>query len=431
MKEEIRSALLEGYTIPIRDALWGHIYLTPGLASIIESSPFMRLNRIMQLGPACRVYPGATHTRASHSIGVYHLARRLLAHLAEEAADEWLSFCGVKSFLCAALLHDLGHFPYTHSLKELPLEEHEVLTGRLILSEPVKSLVTEAGADPAFTAAIVDSSLPGGNGSRMELAFYRKLLSGSMDPDKLDYLCRDARYCGVPYGAQDVDFILSRLHPHPERGVDIDSRGITAVESLLFSKYLMYQAVYWHRSVRSATAMVKKALFWGLESGNVTGDELYNLDDQGLFTLAEQKAQPLFSLVDLVRNGRLFLTAAEIPFDEKAHSKLLSLSDRFRQEEALAGEYSNLFGKKLGGDSIIIDLPEPISFDSGLFVADENCFFSAGSSVLTGSLLDTFVRSLRIIRVFIDPRYEDDLKSHRDETSRNEILNITKKWLNL
>ena len=122
MKNDVRSALLEGYTEPIRDVLWGHIYLTPALAALTGSPPFMRLHRIMQLGPALRVYPGATHTRASHSIGVYHLARRLLSHLAEEGADKWLSPEGVKSFLCAALLHDLGHFPYTHSLKELPLE---------------------------------------------------------------------------------------------------------------------------------------------------------------------------------------------------------------------------------------------------------------------------------------------------------------------
>ena len=157
MKSNVHTALLEGYTEPIRDALWGHIYLTPALAALTGSLPFMRLHRILQLGPAYRVYPGATHTRASHSIGVYHLARRLLIHLAEEGADEWLSPVGIKSFFCAALLHDLGHFPFTHSLKELPLEEHEVLTAKLIESDPVKSLVAAAGGDPKFAAAIVDT----------------------------------------------------------------------------------------------------------------------------------------------------------------------------------------------------------------------------------------------------------------------------------
>ena len=424
MKNKAHSALLEAYTEPIRDALWGHIYLTPGLAAITASPPFMRLHRIMQLGPTLRVYPGATHSRASHSIGVYHLARRLLLQLVEEGADRWLSPEGVKSFLCAALLHDLGHFPYTHSLKELPLIEHEVLTGNLICSEPIKSLVAAAGGDPYFSAAIVDSSLAGKEGG--ELDFFRKLLSGSLDPDKLDYLSRDARYCGVPYGVQDVDFILSRLHPNPVRGVDIDSRGICGVESLLFSKYLMYRTVYWHRMVRSATAMVKKALLGALESGIVAAEELYNLDDQGLFTLAAQHNYPLFSLLDSVKNGRLFSVAAEIPFEEEAHKVLFSLSERSRMEEELTAEISGILGKTLGAGAVIIDLPEPISFECGLFINDENCFFGAGSTVFKGNIVDTLVKSLRIIRIFLDPRYEEETKSCKER-----ILQITKKWLQL
>jgi len=436
MKNEVHTALLESYTEPIRDALWGHIYLTPALAALTESLPFMRLHRILQLGPAHRVYPGATHTRASHSIGVYHLARRLLIHLAEEGADEWLSPTGIKSFLCAALLHDLGHFPFTHSLKELPLEEHETLTGKLIINEPVKSLVAAAGGDPYFTAAIVDTTNrsfnrrlkaeSGSEGEGAELHFYRRLLSGSLDPDKLDYLSRDGQYCGVPYGAQDVDFILSRLHPNLERGVDIDSRGIPGVESLLFSKYLMYRAVYWHHSVRSATAMVKKALLSALESGIITGEELYNLDDQELFALTKERAYPLFSLVDAVQNGRLFISAAEIPFDEKIYGKAFTLSGRSGMEESLAAELSSFFGKSLTSDTLIIDLPEPISFESGLFVTDENCFFSESSSAFKSGLIDAFVKSLRIIRIFIDPCHEELIKLHREE-----ILNITEKWVQL
>jgi len=433
MKNDTRSALMDGYTEPVRDALWGHIYLTPALAAITASSPFMRLHRIMQLGPTLRVYPGATHSRASHSIGVYHLARRLLLHLAEEGADSWLSPEGVKSFLCAALLHDLGHFPYTHSLKELPLKEHEVLTGDLICREPLKSLIAAAGGDPYFSAAIVDTSLSGeGYG---ELGFFRKLLSGSLDPDKLDYLSRDARYCGVPYGIQDVDFILSRLHPDPARGADIDSRGIPGVESLLFSKYLMYRTVYWHRMVRSATAMVKKALLGGLESGIIAAEELYNLDDQGLFALAAQRDYPLFSLLDSVKNGRLFSIAAEIPFDEEAHKAMISLPERSRMEEELASEISaeisakissGGLGNMLGPEALILDLPEPISFECGLFVKDEKCFFSASTSVFKGSMIDHFVKSLRVIRVFVDPRYEEKIGNCREG-----ILQITQKWLQL
>jgi len=428
MKENIRSALFDDYSEPIRDPLWGHIYLSPGLLALTESAPFMRLHRIMQLGPTYRIYPGATHTRAAHSIGVYNLARRLIIHLAEKGAGEWLTPTGLKSFLAAALLHDLGHFPYTHSLKELPLREHEELTAKLILESPLKELVERAGADPGFTAAIVDNGMESGD---KEILFYRRLLSGSLDPDKLDYLSRDGRYCGVPYGAQDVDFIFSRLHPHPGRGVDIDSRGIPGIESLLFSKYLMYRTIYWHRGVRSATAMVKKAILFGLEAGHIKGEELYHLDDQGLYNLAERQSHPIFKLVENVRNGLLYETAAEIHFDEKIHGNLPDLGRRSGMEEALAEELKGLFNKGIHGmdikpENIIIDLPEPISFESTLFVNDENTYFPDSSSAFKTSLMEGFVNSLRIIRIFIDPQFTDIIR-----TEREEILHISEKWLKM
>jgi hypothetical protein len=417
MHNDVWASLREGYTEPIRDVLWGHIYLKPAMAALTNSPPFTRLSRIYQLGPAFGVYPGATHTRASHSIGVYHLARRLLINLAERGAESWLTAEGVNSFLCAALLHDLGHFPYTHSLKELPLRSHEELTAALIQTEPLKGLVSAAGGDPALTAAIVDTGLAGADPAP---TFYRKLLSGVLDPDKLDYLTRDARYCGVPYGAQDVDFIYSRLQPHRERGVDIDSRGIPSVESILFSKYLMYRTVYWHRSVRSATAMIKKALLGGLRDGAITTEELYGLDDQGLFTLMASRSHPLFPLAGQVREGRLFTAIAEFPFDPVLHRGLEDIQNRFRYEEALATELSAP-GKTIRPGEIVIDLPEPVSFETGLFISDESCYYEQSSGAIKAETVRNFIKSLRIIRIFVDRTCEDRVNSYYN---LDEILHI-------
>jgi hypothetical protein len=171
--------------------------------------------------------------------------------------------------------------------------------------------------------------------------------------------------------------------------------------------------------------MVKKALLGGLESGVITGADLYNLDDQGLFTLTLERACPLFGLVDSVRNNRLFVVAAEIPFEEKARD-MLHITERSRMEKSLSAELLPLLGNDLDGSSVIIDLPEPVSFESGLFVTDENRFFSAGSSVLKSDLLDAFAKSIRIIRVFVDPRYEAEVKIHREG-----ILQIVGKWFQI
>jgi hypothetical protein len=424
---DIYAALQRGYTDPIRDGLWGHIYLTPELAALTKSEPFMRLSRILQLGPAYAVYPGATHTRAAHSIGVYHLARRILIDLANRGAASWLSPSGAVSFLCAALLHDLGHFPYTHSLKELPLARHEALTAELILREPLRSLVAKTGADPALTAAIVDTGPGVGGEPEGELDFYRSLLSGTLDPDKLDYLNRDARYCGVPYGSQDVDFILSRLHPSRDKGVMIDGKGIPSVESILFSKYLMYRAVYWHPTVRSATGMIKKALMGGLEDGVLSPGDLYDLDDAGLFALLAGRSHPLFPLAAEVRLGRFFTPVAELPFDEAAHRNLLDIRRRFRYEQALAAELS-LPGKPLPQEALVIDIPEPVSFETGLYVSDEDCDFSESSSIFKPAMVDNLVKSLRIIRIFVDPRYENRVKL---PSRLKEILHNAEKWISL
>jgi len=418
----IQAVLSEGFTCPVRDVLWGHIYFTPELAALANSDPFKRLHRILQLGPVYHVYPGATHTRASHSMGVYHLGRRLLQNLVERGMANRISREGAMSFLCACLLHDLGHFPYTHSLKELSLRSHESLTGAIILADPVKSLVGNCGADPALTAAIIDRELAGNSGNT-ELLFYRKLLSGCFDPDKLDYLNRDARYCGVPYGAQDVDFILSRLIPSPERGIDIDSRLIPNVEAILFAKYLMYRTVYWHRQVRAATSMIKKALLEGLESKVIAGEELYGLDDQGLFTLLREKTGN--TLAEAVWKGNFYTVAAEIPFIEADHACLRDINRRSRYEEQLAEEFRRA-GIPLRGDDLIIDVPETVSFETGLFVLDEQCGFAESSSAFKTEILDSFVNTLYTIRIFVNPDFSQKIET---TPKLSDIIKKDKLWL--
>jgi len=277
----------------------------------------------------------------------------------------------------------------------------------------VKSLVGKCGADPSLTAAIIDRELPAGGNT--ELLFYRKLLSGCFDPDKFDYLNRDARYCGVPYGVQDVDFILARLIPSPERGVDIDSRLIPNVEAILFAKYLMYRTVYWHRQVRAATSMIKKALINGLESGLIKGGELYALDDQGLFALLRERTSGLGdrpgterslvnSLAEAVHEGRLYVVAEEIPFNEADHAHLRDISRRSRYEERLAEELRRR-GVSLSSGDLIIDVPEPVSFETGLFVIDERCGFPESSSAFKAETLNSFVKTLYTIRVFVNPEF--------------------------
>ena len=247
----------------VRDPVWGDIHFDDPLQALIRTAPFQILDGIRQLGPVAYVYPGATHSRRAHSLGVYYLARRLALSLLERGQIPHATVEGLRSFLVSALCHDLGHYPFAHSLKELPLAPHEALAGDLVSQEPLRSAILDCGADPEQVAAIIDRdrSHPGDG----ETLLYRRFLSGVLDPDKIDYLTRDAYFCGVPYGIQDADYIVRRVLVD-EGDLAVDERGEMSVEAVLFSKYQMYRSVYWHPSVRSATAMVKKSVLLPLMS---------------------------------------------------------------------------------------------------------------------------------------------------------------------
>jgi len=407
------SAAHGGGLHAIRDPIWGHIYLDDALYDATKTPPFIRLSDIKQLGPAHLVYPGATHTRASHSIGVYYVAHRLIHSLTNRGASSLVTQTGEKSFLAAALFHDIGHFPYTHSLKELPLKAHETLSAEIILSEPIKSLIGKAGGNPYMSAAIIDTREPSDN----ETQFFRSLLSGVLDPDKIDYLNRDAFFCGVPYGAQDADFILSKLIPDKEHGVCLDSDGILSVEHVLFSKYLMYRSVYWHRQVRAATAMMKKSVFAALTQGLLSEEALYSFDDKGIFlalTSQASGAQASCMLAQSIRDGQIFPIVYEIPFDSKNpfHTLLEDIAERTEVEAQLAEKLSLPF------EHVVIDVPERISFESTLPILDAKptqTAFSQSSTVFEKSTVALFSQKLRKIRCAIKlpqnhPRYDSRIE---------------------
>ncbi len=402
------------FSEPVRDPVWRHIWLTPELRDITRSEPFLRLYRIKQLGPTELVYPGASHSRASHSLGVYHVALRMLRALIARGADSWVTAEGCASFLAAALLHDLGHFPFTHSLKELPLEDHEALTARAMLADPLKSLIAASGANPEMAAAIVCKESIGTSGSSTggalaassgEVVFFRKILSGVLDPDKLDYLNRDAYYCGVPYGIQDTDFILSCVMPDQARGIAIDRKAIMSVESVLFSKYLMYRSVYWHPKVRIATAMMKKAIYAALEGKLIEPETLYSQDDAGIYSLLDSLDFPEGALGSDIRSRRFYSIVAERSFeaDRPAFAALEDLTARAAAERRIAEFLSLRLAQPVSATEVLIDVPERITFESDLFIRDEGAPFSESSTVFSREVVARFTASLRMVRLAVHP----------------------------
>jgi len=391
-------------TEPVRDPLWKHIYLFKPFLRIFEEAPVQKLGGIKQLGPTHLVYPGATHTRLNHSLGVYHLAKRIMHQFIPYPIGAELTQEGLTAFLCAALLHDLGHYPFAHSLKELPVSDHEELTGKIIRETSLYRLIREeAKTDPEMVAAIVDETLP--DQGSTEVRFYRQILSGVLDPDKLDYLNRDAYFCGVPYGIQDVDFIIGQLEPSRESGMVLKAKGLPAVENILFSKYLMYRTIYWHKTVRIATAMIKKAVYSALTEGVIKEQDLYGLDDQEFYTAFSPSKYSVFSLIHNVKARRLYKCVAEIDYSEEnpTHRRLSGLKERTKEEARIAEHISAEIGVKVGPEEVILDIPEPISLEIDLSVAYDRQIipYPDSGTVFKKPVVDGFTKVLRKIRLIV------------------------------
>ena len=410
-------AYLSGdFTESVRDPLWKDIGLSPAFKQLFRCKAMQKLGRIKQLGPTFHLYPGAVHTRLSHSLGVFHVARLMLLALLRSwvNGDNGCPFShvGIQSFLSAAMLHDLGHFPYAHALKELALREHEQLAAQIIGRDiAIRKILTDGiGASVEYVQAIIDESIPCNN---PEISFYRALLSGTLDPDKLDYLSRDAFFCGVPYGMQDASYIISRIRYLPPGIPAIPISAIGAVEHLLFSKYLMYQNVYWHHSTRSATAMIKKALHLAIGEQVIKHEDLYDLDDESFFLLESSHAGFLpFKLLSLVRENSLYHAHEQIRFNKNnpLHRSCLELSDRKILEEAL---FKMLVrdNPSLQKHEIIIDVPEQVSFEATIpiILSDGSIQpFSEADELFKSSVVEAFTSSLRKIRVFAPPALDSE-----------------------
>ena len=275
----------------VRDPLWNTIRLDPSAVRIIDTAEFQRLRYIRQLGLAYLVYPGATHTRFDHALGVYHLARWALGLLGDRGELDRVDPVDCRLVPYAALLHDVGHYPFSHALEELGEElipaDHEQLAERFLLSDGIRGALEELAPD---APSRIGEMIRGGSGSPLQ-----GLVSGSLDLDKIEYLRRDARFCGVPYGEVDVDRLLHALTllDDPETGrteIGIHEKGLSALESLLFSKYQMFRNVYWHHAVRAATALYKRLVQDALRGGVVSAEALVGQSDERLLTILELRA---------------------------------------------------------------------------------------------------------------------------------------------
>ena len=277
----------------IRDPLWGNVRVDEDAAEILDAPQFQRLRRVKQLGFAHLVYPGGVHNRFLHALGVYHLVSRAISFLERDGHLEALTAEDIAELpivRLGALLHDVGHYAFSHAVEELGPRaipgDHEEIAARFMAADPIRRVLERHGPD---AAARISALIRGQSGHPLQ-----GLISGSLDLDKIDYLRRDSLFCGVPYGAVDVDRLLPALTiarqgaGHPLE-LAVSEKGLSALETLLFSKYQMFRNVYWHHAVRAATLTFVRLVQTALDSGLLSPEDLAGPSDEELLSLIDQR----------------------------------------------------------------------------------------------------------------------------------------------
>ncbi len=389
---------------------------TPRVRALVDTAEFQRLRQITQLGLASRVYPGATHTRFEHALGVFHNALRYLLQLGKDRRfRETVDVHQAEVLLAAALLHDLGHWPFCHPIEDMALPDlppHEEFAAEHLAEgrELADVLRREWNIEPREVLEVLAPRAGSKNSKALRLL--RSILSGPIDIDKMDYLDRDSLHAGVPYG-RNFDrnrLVQSLVTNEAGDGLAIGSKGKTAAELMVFARYVMFSEVYWHHAVRSATTMFARAFF----------DLHRDLDLRAFFQLSESETIDMLrqrakgSSAERLIEGlfgpkrRLYKRVAEFSLyqSREIYELLARKPFGFLVERAarLAERLSSALGEPIAATDILIDAPPPdleIEFDVEIFYEKEAVYrpleeVSPVVKALARTQFDDYVKRVRI-----------------------------------
>jgi HD superfamily phosphohydrolase len=360
----------------VRDAVWGDIPLYRQELALIDSAVVQRLRRIRQLGPLMWVFPGANHTRFEHALGVMHLARVLIMQLRAQPSFPKASATDLRVLVAAALLHDVGHYPFSHALEDVErpcsLPDHADVGAALVRGPLAPILRQQWRVDPERVAALVAATRAGAAATLPGIdGLWLRVVSGAVDVDRLDFLRRDALFANVPYGIVDVQRILASLRVWQDGEsprLSLDEKGIGPLQSLIFGRFLMYGNVYWHHTSRIITRMIVRAVEDALEHGDLRADELTHLDDATLLDRLRgaRRHRLAWRLVHRVERRDLYKRAVEVRPTDPLFDPLVEVQrrpgGRLAAEAALTAWASSATGRAIPADGLWLDLPQQRSF---------------------------------------------------------------------
>jgi len=343
---------MRGYWGEIKDPVHGYVYVTEAEKEIIDSYPVQRLHRLRQLAGAEFVYPGANHTRFEHSIGVMYLGGclsenpNLSKHLSEEE---------IQTIRIAALLHDVGHGPFSHVFEHLLVKflnkTHEDMTTWIIQESELSDIIKGLGYDPSVVGKLAVGSL-----NKPGKAFIDQIIQSSVDVDKLDFVIRDTYHTGAEYGYVDV-FRLIHMLDLLDENLAVDLGALSALESFMLARLESFKSIYFHRVGRAAQIMIAMAMEKAKDELGLVDfqspEEYLGFNDYTVWAMLRKCEESRKIMEDLERR-KLLKCAYDRTFHvkEKTMTSILSVEEiRSQMRDKIASEAG------VETQSVVIDVP--------------------------------------------------------------------------
>ena len=396
----------------IADPIHKFIRFTDLEKKIIDSSVFQRLRRIKQLAGAHLVYPSAQHSRFEHSLGTMHVAGLAGDHLFSLGVIDKES---IQELRVASLLHDIGHGPFSHlfeeALKVTGNKNHETLGADIIRKTELHDILSAFG----YSAKTI-SEISFGNS---KVKFKNEIISGSLSADLMDYLPRDGFFTGVEYGKVDYNRIINSFRVTDKQSLALDISSFYSFESMIISRFEMFRAVYFHKTVRSAEVMLLHSILLSSQELNLAGlslnDYLKLTDDSILWMMSSTQNNKIAR--EMISNylERKLLKCVYERFIRKRDNYTKLNRDKIEELRLKIARLANIDERKIFLDTYGISLvplaPNKKEMKSILLVSEDEFFKQPVSNL---PLVNSITGYLDMIRVYTN---------HKD---RKNITNISK-----
>ena len=344
--------MTKAYWGEIKDPVHGYVYISGEERDIVDSYPMQRLRRLRQLAGSEYVYPGANHTRFEHCVGVMYLAGKVLEnpHISSLVTDEEVDMCRI-----AALLHDVGHGPFSHVFEQLLIKElektHEDITSWIVEKSEVGDKLSRMGYKPQEVGKLAVGKL-----HKPSTAFIDQIISSGIDVDKQDFIVRGTYHTGAEYGFIDVFRLIHALDVLGEN-LAVELGALSALEVFMIARIESFKSIYFHRVGRAAQIMLANAMEkandeLGLTSFKTPGEYLA-LDDYTVWT-ALKGCKASKGIIGNLEKRRMLKCAYERTFYEK-DTMISNIFGRETYRRQMQSEIAKEAGVNI--DSVIIDVP--------------------------------------------------------------------------